>query len=1057
MLNEGGVRIFLSYGHDQNAPLVERIAADLRAAGHEVWIDTAEIKGGQDWRRSIVDGVLKSDWTLGFLSRHSTRDPGVCLDELTIALHVKGGNIATVLLEPEGVVRPPVSVSHIQWLDMHDWMKRQAKGGRAYKDWYRSKLRELLALLAHPATQRFAGEIEQLERRLKPVSQMADIDPLVEGFVGRKWLLDQLDDWRRTAKDARLFWLSGPPGSGKSAFAAWLAHHGKVNVIGLNLCRFNSDDRRYPSPVLRTLAFQIATRLPDYRRLLLHRIERQDPSDTELLRKSPLDLFNWLLSEPLASGLDGGRRTDRFLVVVDALDETIDDGHSALAEVLVECAPKLPPWIAFVVTSRPEPSLTRQFAGLQSQMITSNLDENLNDLRLYTSGWLQAAGQSSTEAGALIERIVTASEGNFLYLRTLRQAVDAKLLDISTATALPQGLVGLFERWFRRQFRSQQIYEAYVPLLQVLIAAEHAVPQDWLAAIFNWSKRKQAQMLEGLGSLFEMRPEGVAPFHKSLRDWLTDDRTAGGAFVVDAAEGTECLVCALWARFVQWIEGKEQAPLDAFCIAELPSQIERTPKQSIGRHLVVAEPWSDIWNGLAAVAESLTAGFAWESALAWRRMAALLADTRGQDGQLHRCYALRASGDILRTLGRSQEALATYREALVVARAHADPDPSNIEWRRNLYLAQIRVGSVLRTMGKLAGALTAYHEGLIIMRAISTTDRANAEWQRDVHVSLERVAEVLVAQGETKSALDTYNESLEIMTVLSTHDANNAGWRHDKSVILGNIGDLHMDRGDLEGALIAYRQSLDIVSLLSAQQPDNSAWRRELYASLVRVGDVLHAQHNLVDSLQTQRKGLDIIRALAASDAHNTRWRRDLSTSLAKVGDVLNAQGDSSRALVAYREGLDIMRALCRQDPSEAGWRRELSAILARLGDLLLAENKFEDALTAYRESLDIMRALSGMDPDNTQWHTDKVLSLWRLALIADDARARWSEALAILERLKSLDRLSTTQLEWIDAIKAKLSESEQPIGNAGNRRPRAAIRTDRGRRHVRPKRSIRR
>ena len=41
------------------------------------------------------------------------------------------------------------------------------------------------------------------------------------------------------------------------------------------------------------------------------------------------------------------------------------------------------------------------------------------------------------------------------------------------------------------------------------------------------------------------------------------------------------------------------------------------------------------------------------------------------------------------------------------------------------------------------------------------------------------------------------------------------------------------------------------------------------------------------------------------------------------------------------------------------------------------------------------MRALSGMDPDNTQWHTDKVLSLWRLALIADDARARWSEALA--------------------------------------------------------------
>ena len=872
--------------------------------------------------------MLKSDWPLAFLSRHSTRDPGVCLDELTIALHVKGGTIATVLVEPESVVRPPVSVSHIQWLDMHDWMKRRTKGGRAYQDWYRSKLGELLALLAHPATQRFAGEIEELERRLKPVSQMADIDPLVQGFVGRQWLLGQLDEWRKTAKDARLFWLSGPPGSGKSAFAAWLAHHGKVNVIGVNLCRYNSDDRRYPAPVLRTLAFQIATRLPDYRRLLLHRIERQDPSGTELLRKSPLDLFNWLLSEPLASGLDGGRRTDRFLVVVDALDETIDDGRSALAEVLVECAPKLPPWIALVVTSRPEPALTRQFAGLQSRMITSDLEENLNDLRVYAGNWLQAIGQSPSEASALaVERIVTASDGNFLYLRMLRQAVDAKLVDLSTTAGLPHGLVGLFERWFKRQFRNQEIYETYVPLLQVLIAAEHAVPQDWLAAIFNWSKRKQAQMLEGLGSLFDLRPEGVAPFHKSLRDWLGDERSAGGAFVIDVAAGTQCLVHALWARFVQWVEAKDQAPLDAFCVAELPLQITQTPKPAVAERLATAQPWSDVWNGLVAVADLQTASFAWESALAWRRMAALLAEIRGDAGQLQRCIALRAGGDILRTLGRSRDALETYREALAVARTQSDRDPANVAWRRNVYLAQIRVGSVLRATGNLAGALAAYREGLGIMRAISATDRANAEWQRDVHVSLERVAEVLVAEGESKSALDSRRESLEIMTGLSNRDPGNVGWRHDRSVILGNIGDLLMDRGDLDEALAAYRQALEIVTSLSAQEPGNSAWRRELHANLVRLGDVLHAQNKPADALQTQRQALDIIRALAASDGRNTGWHRDLSMSLAKVGDVLGAQGDGAGALAAYREGLKIMRALSQQDPSEAEWRRELRAI----------------------------------------------------------------------------------------------------------------------------------
>ena len=38
------MKIFFSYPHDTNAPLVERIKSDLEARGHEVWFDaTASI------------------------------------------------------------------------------------------------------------------------------------------------------------------------------------------------------------------------------------------------------------------------------------------------------------------------------------------------------------------------------------------------------------------------------------------------------------------------------------------------------------------------------------------------------------------------------------------------------------------------------------------------------------------------------------------------------------------------------------------------------------------------------------------------------------------------------------------------------------------------------------------------------------------------------------------------------------------------------------------------------------------------------------------------------
>ncbi len=37
------IRIFLSYGHDNNEELVSRIKADLEKRGHDVWFDKNEI------------------------------------------------------------------------------------------------------------------------------------------------------------------------------------------------------------------------------------------------------------------------------------------------------------------------------------------------------------------------------------------------------------------------------------------------------------------------------------------------------------------------------------------------------------------------------------------------------------------------------------------------------------------------------------------------------------------------------------------------------------------------------------------------------------------------------------------------------------------------------------------------------------------------------------------------------------------------------------------------------------------------------------------------------
>ena len=142
-----GLDLFFSYGHDKNRVLVERIKRDLEQRGHRVWIDTNEIKAGDYWRKDILNGVMKSANVIAFLSEHSTRNPGVCLDELKIAVCVKGASVKTVLLEPEYKIKQPATLSDIQWLDMSEWVDIRQNSQEEFERWYQQKFEQLCNII----------------------------------------------------------------------------------------------------------------------------------------------------------------------------------------------------------------------------------------------------------------------------------------------------------------------------------------------------------------------------------------------------------------------------------------------------------------------------------------------------------------------------------------------------------------------------------------------------------------------------------------------------------------------------------------------------------------------------------------------------------------------------------------------------------------------------------------------------------------------------------------------------------------------------------------------
>lgn len=549
------MRIFLSYGHDSNEELVRRIKANLEKRGHDVWFDKSEIKGGHDWRRSITEGIIDSNRVLSFLSKYSTRYPGVCLDEIAIAIGVKGGNIQTILVESEEEVKPPPSISHIQWLDMHDWKEKRAAGEAVWEKWYQEKLAEIVRVVESDESRRFAGEIKTLEDYLKPISSDSRIFHLLKkGLVGRVWLVDAIEKWRNAADRAsRLFWIMGAPGVGKSAFAAHLAHYGRDKVIAVQFCEYDKPDHRNAHRIVRTLAFQIATRLPDYRKLLLTL-----PEITDLERKNPNELFDYLLANPLRHAIDGGR--DRYLIVIDALDEAGANGRNELVEMLARNAPRLPDWIGFVVTSRPVSNVIAPLQGLNPFVLDTATESNRADIRDYLRHELFLHLQNRPNADRLVEQILEKSEGVFLYAERFCNDVQRGYLSLDRPEQFPQGLGGIFIQYFQRQFPDLEKFRKDVrPALRAILAAREPLPVEILQCLFNWHDEDLRDFTRTLGSIFPVATEAghevIKPYHKSLADWLADQAKAG-TFFVSEVEG-HCLLAD--AGFQQFRASRELA------------------------------------------------------------------------------------------------------------------------------------------------------------------------------------------------------------------------------------------------------------------------------------------------------------------------------------------------------------------------------------------------------------------------------------------------------------------------------------------------------------------
>ena len=993
------MQVFFSYGHDTHQDFVRRLANAImrKTDGRiKVWIDNEDIHEHTNWRERITDGILNSRSVLAFLSQYSAREKGVCLDELAIALSSKHGMIKTVLLEKANTFTPPALVTEYQWADMSNYKEFADKGEEAFAEYVDMQAERVIAMLDSDEVTQYNNELSLLRKKLG-LPEISYEQPrlnrlLKTPLVGRVWLTDMVNAWIEDADAKPVLMLYGKPGAGKSMFSAHLQHY-NPHVAASFACNHQSDEFSDTDNIITWLAYKLAMRLPDYRRHLLKLFE-----DQFFDMGSNKDRFDRLIAQPLSLCINGERGT--MMIIIDALDEAKGD---EMAGFISEYTSLLPPWLRILITARKEPHITERFRNSAHIDFDEQSENNEADIRAYYEVHLKDLLDRQTDREAALTRLVSASEGVFLYAEEICPILleEAAKGDLDLLTFdLPQGMDNLFHFSMKRKDftyhkdgKTYHYTDFWQEPLGMIVAAPSPLPIETLKTLMGWDENAYHTFRLPLSALLTETAGCLQTFHRSFGEWLNKT----GEFHSSTQDGLVNLANRAFAVYKTGVDN-----LDEYLLCNLTALLRKADMKD-AYEIAVAD--DELIKAMRKKADELREQNALKAALLLsEELVRIFENDTSERGLNNYSIALDKLGRVLEMQNLFREALEAFNKALRNDRQLADAYPENPQYRSDLSVALNNIAGILQAQNRLDEALVLYEKSLEIFRQLADVYPENPQYRRDLSISLEKVADILEAQNRLEEALALYEESLEMLRQLADAYPENPQYRRELSVSLNNVAGILEAQYRLDEALPLYEESLEMDRQLVDAYPENPQYRRGLSISLDNVGGILQARNRLDEALPLYEESLEMRRQLADAYPENPQYRRDLSVALNKVADILKAQNRMDEALPLYEESLEMRRQLADAYPENPQYRRDLSVSLDNVASILKAQNRLDEALVLYEESLEMHRQLADAYPANSDYRRGLSVSLERIAGILQ-AQNRWDEALPLHEESLEMRR----------------------------------------------------
>ncbi|KXN84432.1 hypothetical protein AN958_12616 [Leucoagaricus sp. SymC.cos] len=177
-------------------------------------------------------------------------------------------------------------------------------------------------------------------------------------------------EWEST-QNARVLWLYGPAGVGKSALAQSCARQIGKSKVATTFFFSRLNQWNHSGSLIPTICYQLAIRSQDYRNLMTDTIA-QDPF---VLEKSFPDQFQELVVDPIAKlRVHDQGIFSNHLIILDGLDEAnkVDTQSIIIRTILHSVDQQSTPFL-WAIFSRPEPHIKTAFSSDLADRITLRL------------------------------------------------------------------------------------------------------------------------------------------------------------------------------------------------------------------------------------------------------------------------------------------------------------------------------------------------------------------------------------------------------------------------------------------------------------------------------------------------------------------------------------------------------------------------------------------------------------------------------------------------------------------------------------------------------------